>query len=190
MASEVSRLRERLSAAEEARDAAESECAALRAEVERLRADRDANRKQWRAAAAAGTAAESRLAAANALLERCQQAVSPVSLLGRDVDAHLAARGAGPTAREPELDTILMTPKGRARWDAVPVTFAGTPRVGIEEQGLGQTAAPARTEAEQAVLDAMANATEKDLNRGHRGDWAVAVLTAELARRALSPKGS
>ena len=39
------------------------------------------------------------------------------------------------------------------------------------------------TAADKAVLDAMAKASEKDLSRGHRGDWTVAVLSAELARR-------
>lgn len=40
------------------------------------------------------------------------------------------------------------------------------------------------TKEERAVLEAMAGATDKDLARGHRGDWTVPVLTAELARRA------
>jgi chromosome segregation ATPase len=47
-------------------------------------------------------AAESRLAAANALLERCQKAVSPVSLLGRDLDAHIAAQSSTAPARDEE----------------------------------------------------------------------------------------
>lgn len=79
------------------------ECAALRAELERLKAgptpdwvealDREVGGRM---------AAESRLAAANALLERCRQAVSPVSLLGRDLDAHLAAQPATAPALDEE----------------------------------------------------------------------------------------
>lgn len=39
------------------------------------------------------------------------------------------------------------------------------------------------TEADKRVLEAMRNATDKDLARGHRGDWTSPVLTAERARR-------
>lgn len=95
------------------------------------------------------------LAAANALLERCQKAVSPVSLLGRDLDAHIAAQSS----------TAPLSPTWPREWSQ-PAT------------------APARTEAEQRVLDAMANVPEHELR------WHAAPTTpmmhpcrAELARR-------
>jgi hypothetical protein len=65
---------------------AESESAALRTEVERLREFPEMAGYTW--------AKAENLAAANALLTRAVGQLSPVSLLARDIDAHLAAQPA------------------------------------------------------------------------------------------------
>lgn len=54
----------------------------------------------------------------------------------------------------------------------------GTVRALLATQGLHVI-----TTEQKAVLEAMASATDKDLGRGHRGEWTVRVLDAELARR-------
>lgn len=119
----------------------ESECAALRAEVDRLRAERKErddmwHRRQenWRSSSdRCLKAAESRLAAANALLKR---ALDKDPLARRDIRSHLAAQPAP---------------------------------------------APARTEAEQRVLDAVKRAVDVWQQGGPFNE--VEAIEAELARR-------
>ncbi len=91
---------------------AESEYAALRAEVERLQTVLSDVNAHALAKMQERNAAESRLAAANALLIRCQQAVSPVSLLGRDLDVHLTAQPATAPART-DAESELAQLRGR-----------------------------------------------------------------------------
>jgi chromosome segregation ATPase len=88
-------------------DAAEEDKAALRAEVERLRADREA---ELDARGRYGFATVEQLAAANALLVRCQAVVRPVSLLARDLDSHLAAQpAAAPVLNDVTFTSLLPT---------------------------------------------------------------------------------
>lgn len=109
-------------------EAAESECAALRAEVERTA-------KQSAANFVRANTAESRLAAANALLGRVRERVDPYALGGiltRDINAHLANQPAAPATRQiRDLGSLYIA------------------------DGLDEPAAPTRTEAEQRVLEAV-----------------------------------
>lgn len=84
------------------RELIEEQTAELRAEVERLRADAASAWEEVSRVQQVGLRAESRLAAATELLRRCQQGVSLVSLLGRDLDTFLAAQPAATTRTEAE----------------------------------------------------------------------------------------
>jgi hypothetical protein len=121
-------------------DSYESECVALRAEVERLWADLvvmakayDNASNQRDAVLYGPNATESRLAAANALLVRARDTQADDDPFAIEIDAHLAAQPA--TA---PVETVVITAQDVT--DAVGVQFDGT--------------LPPRTEAEQRVLEA------------------------------------
>ena len=81
---------------------------------------------------------------------------------------------AADTKRGADEETVLV---GKLDGAHISIRLDGL-RIALAAQGLHVV-----TAADKAVLDAMAKASEKDLGRGHRGDWTVSVLSAELARR-------
>jgi hypothetical protein len=130
------------------------------ADVERLRADRKHRIVRMQEAIDAHLATATSLAAANALLERCDEyglALDPQ--LKEDVRAHLAAQPAtAPTAFS---------------------KVTGNPMVEVAD-----FSAPTRADAEQRVLDACEQLKLSSLGAWRTGMWA-AVAKAELARRAV-----
>jgi hypothetical protein len=165
-----------------------------------------------------------KLAAANALLERCDDySLALDERLKFDVRAHLANQPAAPENAEPRyVKPVSSTPRERdledkcericeeycklsATWqDAVRLFNAWL----VDSEGfcpvaqetrellrgrpvLAQPAVPARTGAEQAVLDACAACTEADLRWVESGvrlggrDTLIGIARAELALRGL-----
>lgn len=176
---------------------AESECAALRAEVERLR--RDALNEAGHA-----IASEDRLAAANALLERWK---NPDPFVFAETCAHLAAQPATAPARPPFPPRGIQGRPELTEEYADDAAESGDDLAGAldccrawasDARLIGNVRASTllrlleRTEAEQAVLKATANTiglpieylrhVEKDPNQC----WAQ-TARAELARRGLKP---
>lgn len=164
----------------------EKEAAALRAEVERLRAAVDSANLIGEKYQAMFREERAQLAAANALLERCTPQMEYGCNLYREIDAHLSGQ---PAARQ---RTIVETGRG-ITITAVSVTEAERAALnigGAKLPPLGQPAAPARTEAEQRVLDAVRTVERGSLEYyaeafGDETGWG-AVSAAELARRGLN----
>lgn len=192
--SEVTRLTEALAAAEHAlreanrvsenairaRDAAEARVRELEADIE-------------------AATAESRLTAANALLERIYNWQGPHGLtvtVMNDIRAHLAAQPATaprcPQCRSVGAHKMDCTDPSRY---AQPAAAPECPRCDQALAALSEGIAEAgrlhlRTEAERAVLEAMAARTEAQLRAMASGVWCghgQDAAIAELARRGLKP---
>lgn len=146
-------------------DAQASALAEARAECERLRAQSRAAEQRWLRAERGRVDAESRLIAANALLERVVKYASEDN-----------ARTPGSTRLARALDDIRAHLADQEPVAGYPETFA---------QRVTDTF---RTEAEQRVLDAMADIRQEAVTLGANVGMmsgVSAVCRAELARRGL-----
>jgi hypothetical protein len=195
----------------------DSEVSALRAEVERLQLlltnadDQETETQEWNAEL------QSSLAAANAELEQarrellhwCREVAAANALpswvrqlhaagdaelsvrIRETLDAHLAAQ----PATAPRKLEAWMAERGLHHVGEQPATApTRTPELDpVVTKMLQLQGMLSRTEAEQAVLDAMARADAEELVALSEGElpdtplWEVAACKAELARRGLKP---
>jgi hypothetical protein len=178
--------------------AAETSLAAEKAEVERLREEVEEGKFELLDERGAKLAAETSLAAATELLRRAHDTLArlglqwvdaPVPLIG-DLRTFLAAQPAAPIRKTadpcPLCDGSGVMPPADVSTDVLlcGACTAGRPADCSGWCGRRQPAAPARTEAEQRVLDACPGISRAALNRWqHRQSGLGVFAKAELARR-------